>query len=210
LPAKQQQNRIVKTAMKLPSALLSIGIAFLGPTVPGNAQTSLTFDDVSTVSYTIMPNGYGGLEWNNFFVQYAPEGLGAFDTGVVSSPNVAFNGLGNPAFFSSPLTLDSAYFTSVYASQDQLTVRGFAGGTQLYDNTYTIYHDTLTLINFDYTGVDSVQFSTSGGTLFTMDNMTITVPEPGTFALTSVALGLGGFGVWRKKIKVSGPTIKTL
>jgi hypothetical protein len=197
--------------MKLLSTLLFIGTAFLGATVTGKAQTLLTFDDVSTVSYAIMPNGYDGLGWNNFFVQYAPEAAG-FVNGVVSSPNVAFNGLGNPASFSSssPLTLDSAYFTSVYASQELLIVQGFAGGTQLYENTYTIYHDTLTVINFDYTGVDSVQFSTSPGALFTMDNMTITVPEPSTCALMSIAVALGGFEAWRRKIKTSESTIKIL
>jgi hypothetical protein len=182
--------------MKLLSKLLCIGIVFLGATAAGNAQTIFTFDDISTVGYTIIPNGYGGLEWNNFFVQYAPEATG-FVNGVVSPPNVAFNGLGTPASFSSssPLTLDSAYFTSVYASQDQLTVQCFAGGTKLYDNTYAIYHDTLTLINFNYVGVDRVLFSTSAGALFTMDNMTITVPEPCTLLL----LGLGAAMLRRKQ-----------
>jgi hypothetical protein len=196
--------------MKLLCKILSIGVLCLGTTGAGNAQELFTFDDVSIVDYVIMPNGYGGLGWNNFFVQYAPAVPGAFDAGVVSSPNVAFNGLGDPAWFSSssPLTLDSAYFTSVYASEDQLTVQGFSGGTLLYNNTYTIYHDAITLINFDYTDVDSVHFSTSAGALFTMDNMTITVPEPGACTLMSVAMALGGFGVWRKKIKNAGPQYK--
>jgi hypothetical protein len=41
-----------------------------------------------------------------------------------------------------------------------------------------------------------------------MDNMTITVPEPGACTLMSVAMALGGFGVWRKKIKNAGPQYK--
>jgi hypothetical protein len=192
--------------MKQLSQILSICVAFLGATSLGCAQgILLPFDDQSPVIYTIITNGYGGLGWNNFFIQYAPE-AGGFVNGVVSSPNVAFNGFGEPASFSSssPLSLDSAYFTSVYASQDQLTVQGFAGGNQLYDNTYAIYHDTLTFINFDYAGVDNVLFSTSAGTLFTMDNMTITVPEPGICELMSVAMALGGLGAWRKRIQSGG------
>jgi hypothetical protein len=186
--------------MKLLFKILSIGVAFLGASATGNAQELLTFDDVSPVLYTIITNGYGGLGWNNFLIQNAQE-LAPIDNGMVSSPNVALNMLGKPASFSSssPLTLDSAYFTSVYDSQDQLTVQGFAEGTELYNNTYTIYHDSLTLINFDYAGVDSVLFSTSASAYFTMDNMMVTVPEPDTCTLMSIAVVLGGLGVLRKK-----------
>jgi len=175
-------------------------IVFLGVNAIGNAQTIYTFDDVSPVEYTIIPNGYGGLEWNNFFIQNTSNSPG-FANGAVSSPNVAFNGFGNPASFSSSsaFTLDSGYFTSVYVSQDQLTVEGFAGPFQVYQNTYTISHNSPTLINFDYAGVSSVQFSTSSGTLFTMDNMTLTVPEPSTCALASLAVAFGGFIMRRKK-----------
>lgn len=188
--------------MKRLSKLLCIGIAFFGVSAIGSAQTIFTFDDITTISYAIIPNGYDGLKWNNFFVQYAPEASG-FTNGVVSSPNVAFNGLGTPASFSSgsAFTLNSAYFTSVYASHDQLTVQGFAGGTQLYGNTYTIYHDNLTLIKFNYVGVDTVQFSTSLGTLFTMDNMTVTVPEPSSGVLISLAAALAGFTARLKRSK---------
>src|SRR5450759_1355764 len=180
--------------MKLLSKLLYVGIASLGATVAGNAATIFTFDNVSPGDYVIIQNGYGGLGWNNFFIQNALN-AGGFGNGMISSPNVAFNGLGDPAAFTStsPLTLDSAYFTSVYASQDQLTVQGFSGGTRLYNNTYVIYHEPVTLSNFNYVGVDRILVSTSAGALFTMDNMTITVPEPATCALMSVAAALVGF-----------------
>ena len=188
--------------MKILSKLI-IGAVFLGGTSLGNAQQELfSFDDQSPVLYMIIPDGYGGLGWNGFLIANASE-LDPTGSGMVSSPNVALNSFGQPASFhsSSPLTLDSAWFTSVYASQDQLTVQGFAGASELYSNTFTIYHDTSTLINFAYAGVDSVQFSTAAGAYFTMDNMMITIPEPDTCALMSVAVALGGFGCWRKWIQ---------
>src|SRR5215472_2998888 len=63
----------------------------------------------------IVPNGYGGLNWNNFgylnaavFPCSTESGYG---TALTSSPNVGFNILGNPASITSatPFTLESAY-----------------------------------------------------------------------------------------------------
>ena len=72
--------------------------------------TIFTFDDVSPVQYVQIQNGYGGLGWQNFFIQNA-ENTPPFDIGMVSSPNVAFNGLGDPASISSgnTFTLQSAH-----------------------------------------------------------------------------------------------------
>jgi hypothetical protein len=130
------------------------------------------------------------LNWSNFYVQN-PQAIPNFATGVVSSPNVAFNGLGGAASFSSssPFTWDSAYFTSVYASQDQLTVQFFSHGSQVFSSAYTIFHDTPTLVALTFPGVDSIQLSTSDGAVFAMDNMTITIPEPST-CLLALAAGL--------------------
>jgi hypothetical protein len=97
--------------MKLQSKLMCIGIAFLGATTAGNAQVLLTFDDLSTVPPVpgepgegVIPNGYGGLDWNNFGVLDGMEAQPTYgyNTGVVSSPNVAFNEYGSPASIATP------------------------------------------------------------------------------------------------------------
>jgi len=197
--------------------LLCICIAFLGATAVGNAATLLTFDGLSAggpldIYPPVVPNGYGGLNWANFAVENGLE-FGAtpgdgYYYGVVSSPNVAFNDYGNPASIavsSGLFDLDSAYLTSALNSVPTLSiqVQGFVGATMLYNNTYTVINSGPTLINFDYVGVDRVKFIAGGGSAswFVMDNLTVTAPEPSTYALMSIAMVLVGFSVRRRKIK---------
>ena len=59
--------------MKLRSTLLSVGVAFLGTTVAVNGASLLTLDNLpaggpADIYPPVVPNGYGGLSWNNFAV----------------------------------------------------------------------------------------------------------------------------------------------
>ena len=163
--------------------------------------TIYTFDDVSPVEYTMIQDGYGGLQWDNFFIE---NGLNApgFLKGTVSSPNVAFDGLGKPASIRSadPFTLESAYFTSVYVPAQQIRAQGFTRGFQTYDHTFTVNNTAPTLIDFNYVGIDQVTFTilTSPGGIFAMDNLVVVIPEPGVCALFTVAAALGALGRLRK------------
>lgn len=195
----------MKTLSEL-SKILCIGIAFFGVTAIGNAQTTLTFDDYSTGGYLYgvgITNGYGGLNWNNFFVYNTPATFGLdYANGVVSSPNDAGNSMdGSPASISSSsaFTFDSAYFMAIGGGNGYLTVYGFSGGTQVYDTSYYIPPNAPALFTFDYANVDTVEFVSAADVPFTMDNMTITVPEPSTCALASLAVVFGGLMSWRKK-----------
>jgi hypothetical protein len=85
-----------------------------------------------------------------------------------------------------------------------IQVQGFVGMTLLYNNTYTVNNSGPTLINFDYDGVDSVTFTSSPPQQFAMDNLTVTVPEPSSWALMLIAAALSGFGVRRRKIEKGG------
>jgi hypothetical protein len=180
----------------------SIGTAF--------GQTEiLTFDDVPVGGFTgpvagPIPNGYGGLQWNNFdainaalhLQFYGPSG---YNNGVVSPTNEAFNGNGTPAVISGQtFNLNSAYLSAAWNDGLQVEVQGFVGTTLTYDNTYTVNTQGPTLINFNYAGIDEVEFISSGGvphgytvghgTQFGMDNVSVTlIPEPSTFALAGLA-----------------------
>lgn len=138
----------------------------------------MTFDEVSPFEYVLIQNGYGGLAWNNFFIQNGLKSSG-FLNGAISEPNVAFNGLGSPAAISSTtlFTLESAYFTAVYVTQQQIRVEGFANGVRTYDNTYAVSNNAHTLINFNYIDVDTVRFTiiTIPSGIFAMDNLVISV-----------------------------------
>lgn len=182
------------------------GVLVLGSTVVAHCQgviTPLTFDDVSPALYVLIPNGYAGLRWDNFFIENGADSPG-FAVGAVSAPNVAFNGLGDPASISSltPFTLQSAYFTAVYVDEQQIRAQGFAGGALRYDRTYTVNSTAPTLVTFGYAGIDQVRFSitTSPTGIFAMDNLVI-VPEPSAGALFLAAGTLWLFVFRRRKAR---------
>ena len=170
------------------------------------ATSLITFDDLAPLYNNgfyenPIPNGYNGLQWNNFWVLDAVDYFDApsgYQYGMISAKNVAFNNYGNPALFSGNGTfdLDSAYLTAAWNDGLQVEVQGFVGNTLTYDNTYTLNTTAASFINFNYFGVDEVNFIASGGinhgfygqgTQFAIDNMTVNlIPEPNLLALASL------------------------
>jgi hypothetical protein len=188
-----------KNLSKLIGSLIVAGLA-----ASAQAQTELiTFDDLPA-NFAI-PNGYAGLSWNNFYalngVNYnAGDGVSAsgYANGLVSPNNVVYNAEGNPAYIiGGQFNLNSAYLTAAWNNGLQLEVQGFVGGTLSYDNTYTVNATGPALINFNYLGVDRVNFISSGGVnagfgdsgeQFAMDNLSATiVPEPTTLAMAGLS-----------------------
>lgn len=167
----------------------------------GNSlATIITFDDLpftGPTGATPVPNGYGGLNWNNFGELDGlslPTSYG-YHTGVVSPNNVAYNFFGEPATISDPsgvFDLESAYLTFALNLDSSLNVevRGYNGAALLYDNTYTVTRSGPTLVDFNYAGVNKVTFSSSPeGQEFAMDNVDITVPDKNcTLVLLGIAL----------------------
>ena len=188
-------------------------LASAGVAIAGN-QITITFDDLPMLGELPVPNGYNGFQWSNFYVidpQLYPSPSGG-QNGTISPPNVAFNGLGNPANFSSSgaFDLDSAYLTAVWNDGLQLEVQGFVGATLTYDNNYTVNTTGPLLVNFNFLGVDKINFISSGGThhigysdgsgtQFAMDNLTVTVPEPSSLAFVSVGLAVPFYFIRRRK-----------
>jgi hypothetical protein len=197
--------------MKLPSNLLRV--AFFGAITAGHAAALLTFDDLSpgawpAPGYSVIPNGYGGLSWNNFFVLdgFDLDTTYGYHAGVVSPSNVAFNIGGTTASIAESgglFKVESGYLTAALNLDTSLDiqVQGFFGTALLYDNTYTVNRTAPSLINFNYVGVDRVTFISSPAQEFAMDNLMIAIPEPSTFALGVVGAALGCLGVRRIEIK---------
>lgn len=169
----------------------------------GHAQNELlTFDNLPPATGSI-PNGYGGLQWTNFNYIDAVD-TGVFGYGLVSSNNVVFNSDGNPAQINDgdgTFNLNSAYLTGGWNDGLQVEVQGFVGGALAYDNTYVVNTTGPTLINFDYLGVNEVNFISSGGThnpylagvgyQFVMDNLDVTLaPEPNTAWLSLCGISM--------------------
>jgi hypothetical protein len=188
--------------MKLPIKFIFIGMALLGMSSGNAGATLLNFDSLTAggpprVFFPLVPDGYGGLNWNNFAVangsEFAPNT--GYYTGLVSGNNEIFNEFGNPASVSSAnglFNLDSAYLTFALNLSTPLNIQveGFDGTTMLYDNTYTVNNLGPTLIDFNYIGVSQVDFISSPAQQFVIDNMTVTVPDEfNTLGLLGATIG---------------------
>jgi hypothetical protein len=177
----------------------------------------ITFDDLTDYgSGSWISNGYAGLNWDNFGVLNAPaySTNSGYQNGVVSGTNVAFNSGGNQAITSSgsTFTFESAYFAAAWNDGLAVLVQGYNGASLIDSISFLVNTSGPLLQTFNWNGIDKVVFSSSGGTkninfdanyggtMFAMDNMTISpVPEPETYAMLLVGLGLIGFMARRRK-----------
>jgi len=197
------------------SVMRAVLVAMVASAQIALAQTqTLTFDDLPNPLITeggsvgYITNGYAGFQWDNFDYNYPALGgirgntnSTGYQNGLVSSPYVAFNGYGGPARISGRLfNLDSAYLTAAWNDGLQVEVLGSLEGVLIYDNTYTAETSSPVPINFNYLGIDSVTFISTGGTpnvryggaygtQFVLDNLTVTlVPEPSFPAMIALVL----------------------
>ncbi len=162
---------------------LGVCLTFLVFLPVAKGSTVINFDDLSTGNdSTVISNGYQGLQWSNFAVvngkrQNTNEG---YYNGTISVSNVAYNGFGNPAEFSSHGTfnLNSAYVTAAFANGLQVQVVGIANNNVIYNNTYVVSKSGPSFINFNYTNIDKVSFSSAQNVNFVLDDLTITFVNP--------------------------------
>lgn len=187
---------------------LALALAVASTLVVSTAANAvvLTFDDLPSICCTLIPNGYGGLQWDNFgvlgaYTSSSYTGTG-YDTGTVSPPNVAYNGNANPASFSSgtAFSLNSMYVTKAW-NAGITHFDGYVGNALTY--TMDVFSTTTgpTLATFNWTGLNKVTMSDGNYTLHTaIDNLTLSpVPEPETYAMLLAGLGLMGFTTRRRK-----------
>jgi hypothetical protein len=172
------------------------------------AQT-ITFDELGNdgSSGTPIPDGYEGLDWTNFDVLNTPDytvnfGPNGYANGTVSNPNIAYNNFGNPASFgnsSTSFNFGSADFTAAWRDGLTINAKGLNQGVVIDNTTFTVDTSEPTLEVFDWTGVDTVEITSSGGTphgyvgnteQVAIDNISLVVPEPGTWAILAMGCAL--------------------
>jgi len=181
----------------------------------GSVQADIgvwTFDDLpSSLPGTQIPNGYAGLIWDNMFYLNAVDyylNPSGYNAGMISSPNVAYNGSGEPAAVSDEnFSFGGCYLTGAWNDDLNIQVDGYFEGELKYSQTVVVSSTAPTWFDFNYYNIDRLEFSSWGGTFntdyagggeqFAMDNFTIVpVPVPG-----AVLLGILGFGVAGIKLR---------
>lgn len=199
--------------------------AFALAGAPGEAgATTINFDDIPNANGG--PIGvYEGLSWYDFdalnvvdFTAY--NGPNGYSNGDVSAPNVALNDGGFAAFSSaSTFTLNDFYLTAAWKDGLNVEITGLLGFTPVDSITEVIGTSGPTHVVLGWTGIDRVEFVTSGGVdhgyvdksgvaggQFALDNVTINgaaVPEPATWATLMLGLGLIGVDARRRRARAA-------
>ncbi len=175
-------------------ATVSLIIA-LGTGIGLTGADFLTFDELNpTESDFAIPNGYGGLHWDNFgAINGQKQSWNTHYRRAIASPsNVVFNIAGDPAVISSatPFDLHSAYLTAG-VERLELLVEGFKGPSRIYRKIFTLAANEPKAGTFDFRNVDRVVFTPSEpGAIFGMDTLQLTYPsilDLGTIEVQSIA-----------------------
>jgi len=173
------------------------------------SAATLDFESVGTPGAQVeIPDGYGDLNWNNFYVlngveQYPEYPGNGYGTGASSGVYVGFNGFADPASIVSGSTFDfiSASLTAAFNEGLMLDVAGYRDGVQLYFKTVTLSTALYANLLFNWSGIDQLTFKSYGGTpvfgkngrQFALDDLQV-VKTPIPAALPFLAIGLAGLG----------------
>jgi hypothetical protein len=164
-----------------------------------NAQTVVTFDDLPG-STGVVPNGYGGINWNGNWTYY---GGGQYPYTPESAPNRVYTGFASASFnFLTPEVFNGAYFAGYgYAT---ISYQLYDGSTLVY-SSLTSYSPSATpgFFSSGYSGaVTEVIINSPYADYYVMDNVTYSplsaTPEPGSFLLFGTGLLASFILIFRK------------
>jgi hypothetical protein len=137
-------------------------------TLPAAHAGLINFDVFDTsVDDILVPDGYGNLQWDNFYTLNGVTDTGSgYHSGVISKNNVAYNSYGEPA----SIFVDSGsfkpvlgFFTAAWNDNLQLEIKGYLNGRLVFNKTYTLSATKPTPIVFGVR-VDTLDFRSYGGT----------------------------------------------
>lgn len=114
---------------------------------------------------------YAGFTWTNFYaldtVLYTADlGPNGYANGVVSGPNVAYAGYGNPASFSTGqgFMLFSYAIGAAWNNDMAITVQGWRAGVLVGSDSFTVSTTGSFGRQPGWINIDTVTFSAAGGT----------------------------------------------
>ena len=116
-----------------------------------------------------MPNGYRDITWTNAYTYTVSSNRSGYYTGIVSPPNIIYNGGANPLTMETStgqfFNLYSAMTAAAWNNNLQLTVVGNRSNSIVATQTFTLQVFSVSNITFiGFTGLDTVRFTTWGGT----------------------------------------------
>jgi hypothetical protein len=152
---------------------------------------------------TAIPNGFAGMDWNNFYDVSMAELLTGNVPGTASSNNTTFatnNGL-TPAWFTSTGTFsfDSAMLSTDGVDPMRLEVLGLLNGNVVDRAMLTLSSPVPVQVTFNWSGFDGVRFvpqpvaNSSEKVQFALSQLVInvaSVPEPTSLLLMGSGLGM--------------------
>ncbi len=203
------------------TAALSMALALSTPA----AAAIIDFDDL-TGDESLVANGYAGLQWDNFFSldPFVDMPYSGYNNALVSGGNIAHSGYDSPATIAglAGLRLDSAYFTAGFNDGMTVFARGYNGTDLLQTLDFIVTTTDPTRIDFGWSGLTHVIFSSSGGvdqmydmsgTNFAIDDLEISesaitpaVPEPATWMSMLLGFGVVGAAIRhaRRRVAMAG------
>ncbi len=191
---------------------LFVVLLWVGVVTILHADPVIGFDDVPSTQFTQVPSGYHLLNWSGFSWLNGttffsnPSG---FQPGAVSPFNVIYPGNStNASILGGMFDFVSAYATAAYNDNLQLEAKGYIKGTLVYDQTNTLSATAATLIQYNFYGVEEVDFVSSGGsqhagypasgTYFALDNVSVVTYLPYSALLKNGGFETSDFSGWSR------------
>lgn len=201
--------------LRIKGLVAAIGFAFSASAL----ATTVTIVDFETVPGAIatgsenrIPDGYDNLHWgSDFYVLHNTFNPNSgYDFGAVGDW-VGYSAYARPVSFWSDaannFNFSGAYIASAWTAAESVTVQGWDNGILKYTSNITATNnpdDLPQLFAFNFKGIDKVTFSGYTSHIV-FDNLILqnvaplsAVPEPESYALMLVGLGLLGSVVRRK------------